>query len=61
MLAAIDFDDQGGLTAGEISKIVADLQLADELVATQLAIAQNGPEDMFGFRLVAAQSAGARD
>ena len=61
MLAAVELDDQRGLAAGEIGKILADWQLPDELGSIQLAIADQLPEHMLGVRLVAAQQASAWD
>ena len=48
VLTAIEFDDQARLKAGEVGEIAIDGDLAAELEAVQLAIADGGPEPVFG-------------
>lgn len=48
MLAAIQFNDQHGLTANKINDVMIDLVLAAEFVSIQLPVAQMEPELSFG-------------
>ncbi|KZC18475.1 hypothetical protein RHOFW104R3_36315 [Rhodanobacter denitrificans] len=48
MLAAIQFNDQHGLTANKINDVMIDLMLAAEFVAIQLPVAQMEPKLLLG-------------
>ena len=58
MLAAVEFDDQARIEAGEVGDVGADGSLAAEAVAVELASAEARPEMLFGVGGVFAEFAG---
>ena len=60
MLAAVEFDDEPGLGAGEISDEWSDGDLPLPFEAADLAIAQAGPKFGFDLGLISSERPGAR-
>ena len=60
MAAAVELDRQPRSAAGEIGDVAVDLGLADELLASEPARAEPGPEAFFSVGLIGAQLAGDR-
>ena len=56
MLAAVEFDDEAELAAGDVGEILADTKLTQELVASKPFVTQSAPQLGFGVIVRFAQS-----
>jgi len=57
MDAAVEFDDEAGLLAGEVGEVAADRVLAAELQAIEATATESLPELAFGIGLALAEVA----
>ena len=55
MLGSVEFEHEPALEADKVDDVVTEHMLAAKLVAEQLAVAQAGPELLFGSGLVSAK------